>query len=362
MARPGRFHRGSPMDGKRPITHDEHQAARMHAIVGVILVLAVLLVAPATASARPAEDAFFNSFISSRVDHLIGFTPTTLAIHPSGERVVPITVRVGGRTYRFVFGNAAAVVGPSADLRRTIRMRRYPSPEGVFLDRRLTARERRYLEVRADLGRDADVLVVARAHPACGSGVSRSAVRGIAAGTIRKWSAAGVPVPASGDAIALRRAGEGIERSVEPRFGAGWRAPQGARAARDGGVSEAASGDLAIAAVTSWSRARMYQGTTCVVPVGGSAPTDASVRALSHPDAYPISFVTLRRLGNRGVRPIVAAFLKYLTGPRATDSFRQRGMLMADETWSSVPGAPAAPPAELAPPEPAPEQPVPTQD
>jgi hypothetical protein len=206
------------------------------------------------------------------------------------------------------------------------------------------------------------VLVVARTHPACGSGVSRSAVRGIAAGTIRTWSAAGVPVPASGDAIALRRAGEGIERSVEPRFGAGWRAPQGARAARDGGVSEAASGDLAIAAVTSWSRARMYQGTTCVVPVGGSAPTDASVRALSHPDAYPISFVTLRRLGNRGVRPIVAAFLKYLTGPRATDSFRQRGMLMADETWPSLPGPPAAPPAELAPPEPAPEEPVPTQD
>jgi hypothetical protein len=350
------------MDGKRPIAHDEHQAARMHAIAGVILVLAVLLIAPATASARPVEDAFFNSFISSRVDHLIGFTPTTLAIHPSGERVVPIKVRVGGRTYRFVFGNAAAVVGPSADLRRMIRMRRYPSPEGVFLDRRLTARERRYLVVRADLGRDADVLVVARAHPACGSGVSRSAVRGIAAGTIRTWSAAGVPVPASGDAIALRRAGEGIERSVEPRFGAGWRAPQGARAARDGGVSEAASGDLAIAAVTSWSRARMYPGTTCVVPVGGSAPTDASVRALSHPDAYPISFVTLRRLGNRGVRPIVAAFLKYLTGPRATDSFRQRGMLMADETWPSLPGPPADLPAEPAPPEPAPEEPVPTQD
>ena len=98
---------------KRPIAHDEDQAARMHAIVGVIFVLAVLLLAPATASARPVEDAFFNSVISSRVDHLIGFTPTTFAIHPSGERVVPIKVRVGGHTYRFVFGNAAAVVGPS---------------------------------------------------------------------------------------------------------------------------------------------------------------------------------------------------------------------------------------------------------
>ena len=59
------------------------------------------------------------------------------------------------------------------------------------------------------------------------------------------------------------------------------------------------------------------------------------MRALSHPDAYPISFVTLRRL--RSVRPIVAAFLKYLTGPRATASFRQRGMLLVKDAWPTVP-------------------------
>ncbi len=192
-------------------------------------------------------------------------------------------------------------------------MRRFPSPQGIFLDRRLTAAERRHVQVRADLGRDADVLVVGRGHPACASGVSRAAARGIAAGRTRTWSAAGVPTPATGDAIALRRAGTGPERSVEPRFGAGWRAPQGARATPDGGVSEAASGNLAIAAVTSWSRARAFQGTTCAVPVGGTAPSDASVRALAHPDAYPISFVTLRHLGtsrDRGVSPITAAFLQ----------------------------------------------------
>ena len=107
--------------------------------------------------------------------------------------------------------------------------------------------------------------------------------------------------------------------------------PKGARAALNGGLSEAASGNLAIAAVTSWSRARAFQGTTCAVPVGGAAPNDASVRALSHPDSYPISFVTLRRL--RQTSPIVAAFLKYLTGPRATASFHQRGMLLVKEAW-----------------------------
>jgi ABC-type phosphate transport system substrate-binding protein len=215
-------------------------------------------------------------------------------------------------------------------------MRRFPSPQGIFLDRRLKAAERRHVQVRVDLARDADVLVVGREHPACASGVSRAVARGIAAGTIRTWSAAGVPTPPSGDAIALRRAGSGLDRFVEPRFGAGIRLPAGARAASDGGLSQAASGNLAIAAVTSWSRARSYQVTTCTVPVGGAAPNDTSVRALSHADAYPISFVTLRRL--RDVRPIVAAFLKYLTGPRATDFFRQRGMLLVREAWPTVSG------------------------
>jgi hypothetical protein len=316
--------------------HPSSPAALVGATTVFILVFGV---ATATVSAKRVEDTFFNSVIPSRIDHVIGFTPTTFAIHPRGQRVKPITVRVGGRTYRYTFGNAAAVVGPSASiyLKNMISARRHPSPQGIFLDRRLKAKERRYVKVRADLGRDADVLVVSSGHPACNSGVSRSAARGIAAGTIDTWSAAGVPTPASGDAIALRRAGNGIDRFVEPRFGAGIRLPQGARAAFDGGLSQAAAGDLAVAAVTSWSRARAFQGTTCAVPVGGVAPSDASVRALSHPDAYPISFVTLKRL--RQVSPIVAAFLKYLTGQRATDSFRQRGMLLVKEAWPATPGA-----------------------
>ena len=220
-------------------------------------------------------------------------------------------------------------------MRNMIRARRYPSPQGIFLDRRLKASERRTVRV-ADLGRDADVLAVSSGHPACASGVSRVAARGIASGTIRTWSQAGVPTPESGDTIALRRAGTGVDRFVEPRFRAGYRLPTGARAVPNGGLSEAASGNLSIAAVTSWSRARAFQGTTCAVPVGGTAPSDVSVRALSHPDAYPISFVTLRRL--RTATPIAAAFLKYLTGPRATASFRQRGMLLVKEAWPGPPG------------------------
>jgi hypothetical protein len=228
-------------------------------------------------------------------------------------------------------------------MRNMIRGRRYPSPEGIFLDRRLKRAERRYVKVRLDLARDADVLVVARDHPACVSGVSRAAAHGIAAGTIRTWSAAGVPAPPSGNSIALRRAGTGVDRFVEPRFGAGVKLPTGARAAYDGGLGEAASGNTAIAAVTSWSRARSFQSSTCAVPVGGSAPTDASVRSLSHRDAYPISFVMLKRL--RDVRPIAAAFVKYLAGPRATDSFRKRGMLLVKDQWPAVPGSQGYPAA-----------------
>jgi hypothetical protein len=302
-----------------------------------VLLVAAWLLLPATASARP-QSAFFNSVIPSRVDHLIGFTPTTFAIHPPGQRVVPITVRVGGRRYRYIFDNAAAVVGPSANiyLRNILRARRYPTPEGVFLDRKLKRAEKRYLEVRVDLARDADVLVATREHPACATGVSRSVARAIAAGTIKTWSAAGVPAPPSGDSISLRRAGTGSDRFVEPRFGAGYKLPAGARKAYDGGLGEAASGNTAIAAVTSWSRARSFGSSTCAIPVGGAAPTDASVRALSHPNAYPISFVMLKRL--RDIRPIAAAFVKYLAGPRATESFRNRGMLFVKDDWPAVQG------------------------
>ena len=327
----------------------------------LVVIPALLLLAPASASAQKVEYVSYNTTIPTRVDHLIGFATTTVAIHPPRQPIVPFRVRVGGRTYRYFFGNASAGGGPSADifLRNMIRGRRFPSLQGIFVDRPLSAAEGRHLQVRADLARDADVLVAGRGHPACASGVSRAAARGIAAGRIRSWSAAGVPTPTSGDAIALRRAGHGFERAVEPRFGAGLRLPAGARAAQDGGLREAANGNLAVAGVTSWSRARAFQVTTCAIPVGGAAPGDASVRALSHPDAYPISFVTLRRLDTgRGlhVLAVTRAFLQYLTGPRGSAAFRQRGMLLVQDTWPAVPGSrPEREPSPEPQPQPQPE-------
>jgi hypothetical protein len=299
----------------------------------LITVLAALLVLPATASAG-VEHAFYNSVIPMRIDHLIGFTPTTYAIHPPTQRVVPISVTVAGRRHRFVFDNAAAWVGPSANvyIRSILGDRRFPSPQGVFLDRKLKAgKEKRYLEVKLDLARDADVLAVTRDHPACTTGISRATAKGIANGSIRSWSAAGVPTPPSGDSIALWRSGTGTDRFVEPRFGASVNLPKGAKKSPYNGLGEAASGNTAAAAVTSWSRARGYGSSVCAVPVGGSVPTDASVRSLSYAGAYPISFVALKRL--KDVRAVTAALVKYLAGPRASEAFRQRGMLLVKDQW-----------------------------
>jgi hypothetical protein len=51
--------------------------------------------------------------------------------------------------------------------------------------------------------------------------------------------------------------------------------------------------------------------------------------------------VMLKRL--KDVRPIAAAFVKYLAGPRATESFRNRGMLLVKDAWPAVPGPPDEP-------------------
>jgi hypothetical protein len=305
--------------------------------IAVLLASLVLLTAltSSTAHAR-TERSYFNSEISLRIDALIGFTPTPFGIHPRGKPVRPIQARVGGRTYRVIFDTAAAVVAPDIGIymRNVARSLKYATLRGSFLDRRLTARERKQFKVRADLGRDADVLVTSQDHPACSSGVSRSTVKRIAAGSIRTWSAAGVPTPESGDSISLRRATNAAGDQAEPRFGATYKKPRGARLVRDGGLSEAASGDQSIAAVTSWSRARAYSTTTCAVPVGGSAPTDQSVRALTHRDAYPITFITPRwKNPPRIITGITAAFVKFVSGRTAAEQFRQRGMLPAKGAW-----------------------------
>ena len=153
---------------------------------------------------------------------------------PAGQRVVPITVGVGGRTYgtRSAMPRGGGPVGQHLH-EDMIRARRYPSPQESS-----STVARRPLSVvtcgcAPDLGRDADVLArERRASRVCLGGVPCRRPR-----IPRERSVRGrrpLRPRRAGDAIALRRAGAGVDRFVEPRFRAGSRLPKGRGRVRRG--------------------------------------------------------------------------------------------------------------------------------
>jgi hypothetical protein len=309
------------------------------------LAAAAVLAAPAAAAPR-AEYAIVNSYIPARIDGMIGFIPSH-GMNPADRPPRITKVRLGGKTFRFFYQNSA-VVWPSSELiLRTLGDKYAGTSSGGFVDRRLTTKERRRVKVRIDLGREADVLVVAGDHPACAAGLTKGQARGIARGTITRWSQV-VSLPAGApDAIAVR-----VERTSTgakvPRWGIRGKRKyaKGARATSDGGLGQAASGDQAVAALTSWTRARAYSSSVCAVPIGGVAPTDATVFGLSYPAAFPISYVTPRRpyRASRYGKAELKGFVDWLAGPEAAELFRARGMMLVAD------GPPAPEP------EPAPEE------
>jgi hypothetical protein len=315
------------------------------------IVLAVaaagLAATPAAAAPRP-EYVSVNSYIPARIDATIGFVPSH-GMPPT--RIA--RVRSGGRTFRFVYLNSA-VVWPRTSMILSELSGRYASTAaGGFVDRPLTAKQRRRLVVRLDLGRDADVLAVAKDHPACATGLTTAQARGIARGTITRWSevVAGAP-----GAIAVR-----VEQSSTGAKVPRWEAREyakGTKGAADGGLGAAAQGDQAVAALTSWSRARAYAATTCSVPIDGVAPTDASVFALSYPAAFPISYVVPRRpfRATRYGRAVMRGFVDWLGGSDAAKQFRARGMMLVAD------GPPAPPPPPPPPEEPPPEDAIPVEE
>lgn len=272
-------------------------------------------------------------------------------MNPPGRPPRVIKVRLGGRSFRFVYLNSAVVWPDTRLILSTLGGRHASTAAGGFVDRRLTARQRKRLAVRLDLGRDADVIVVAREHPACGLGLTAAQARGIARGRFTRWSQV-VGVPAGGpDAIALR-----VEQSTTgakvPRWGIRdhRKYASGARGAADGGLGRAAAGDQSVAALTSWTRARAYGQRVCAVPIGGIAPTDASVFALAYPAAFPITYVVPRRLSRatRFTRAMMKGFVGWLGGREAADQFRSRGMMLV----ADGPPALEQPPADTGPPPP----------
>jgi hypothetical protein len=301
------------------------------------IVVGALAASPAAGAPR-YEHAMVNSYIPARIDSMIGFIPSH-GMDPPGR-----TVRYGGKTFRFFYQNSAAVWPDTGLILSTLSHRYASSLAGAFVDRRLTARQRKRLAVRVDLGRDADVLVVAKDHPACSAGLAASQARGIARGSIRRWSEV-VSLPAGApDAIAVR-VEKGSTGGKVPRWGIrdARKYASGARGAADGGLGQAAGGDQAVAGLTSWTRARGYRQSVCSVPINGVAPTDAAVFGLSYPAAFPISYVVPRSpyRASRYGRAVMKGFVDWLGGPDAAKQFRGRGMMLA----ADGPPAPTPEPA-----------------
>ncbi len=216
--------------------------------------------------------------------------------------------------------------------------------EGVIVDRPLTARERGRFRTLADLYRDADVLVVAAGHPACG-GLTVAQARAIARGAVTRWSQ--VAPGASADAIRVRHLVGGTGDAV-PHLGTRWvgtlnrqrvnYAP-GAVGAADGGVAAAAAGDRSIAAITTWSRIRFASPGVCAVPLNGVAPSDATVAGLSYPEAFPVSYVVTRKLVGGGHTVVMRrAMATHLNSAKVKAMLRRQGLLVVGDP---LPPAPA---------------------
>jgi hypothetical protein len=295
-----------------------------------VTLLACALLAPATAQAKTVH-AFWQqrANVADRFFAQIGFIPIT-GIQAPGKAS---RYRAGGTTYVVTWNNALANGSTTAGLKHAARYARYgPVTDGVFTDRFLTKKERRSWTVMADIARDADVLVVNRENPVCQTGLTLAQARGIARGTITRWSEVATLPEGQPDAIARRLVGQpgGKGDAVAgPRFGAPVLSPHTVVRA-DGGVGEAA-GDRGVAAVTSWSRVRAGSAG-CVVALGGVAATDASVHGLGLPSAYPVQYVMHRKRSKRKEdRVMVREYVRFLKSARAADLLRATGVLLAAE-------------------------------
>lgn len=296
-------------------------------------VLAALV--PPTASAKTYETSFqLTQLTPSRVWAETSFIPDAQATPPGKVQ----RLRLGSRTFVGTWIPAAAsALSTSEALTRT------NENSAVMADRALTSRERRRFQVLVDLYHDADVLVVAAGHPAC-AGLTRAQARSIATGGITRWSA--VVAGAGPDTIKVRYPTD-LSGEPVPHLGAKWvkarafkhRLTYAPRAvgARDGGVSAAASGDQAIAAITTWAKVRSGRSDICVVPLSGVAPTDATVAGLDYPEAFPVSYVVLRRPPRLDaverarmtlMRRVMAKFLK---SEKLKDMLRRQNLLVTGD-------------------------------
>jgi hypothetical protein len=295
------------------------------------------------APARSVERQAFqvNATVPTAQLETIGFIP--VAAFPKSRK---IKLRAGGRTYLGGWNNfIISRKSTSEALKFMLRSSRgrYGEVDDLhYADRPLTSGEKRSFKVLADLMREADVLVVAKGHPAC-NGLTREQARRIARGEVTRWSQVLGTLPAGQpDEIALRYVNR-AEGEVELRMGV-TRYPPSARGTADGGVGQAAAGDRSVAAVTAWSLLRRRADSRiCAVPLDGITPSDASVMDLSYAEAYAITIVALKKRQYLPLsRELRKRYVKLMTSARAKALLRERGMLV---TGDPVAPAPAPAPA-----------------
>jgi hypothetical protein len=306
-------------------------------LVGVTrFALAVLLIFALVASAAQARTVKVrwqqNALVTDRVWDEVGFIPIK-GIQPNFFK--RRTVKAGSTTYKVLWTNTtvnrrSTTIALHEAFEDATRPPKYFPV--VFTDRDLTSTERKRFDVLLDLGRDADVLVVNRDNPVCATGLTLAQARGIAQGTITRWSQVTTLPPGQPDAIARHVRGD--DGYAQPRFGVAPK-PTHAVVEPDGGVA-AAYYDRAVVAVTSWSRVRAYTSSVCPVPIDGVAATDASVFNRSYSQAYPIEVALAhrRRTDPQG-RAMVAAYIDFLRSQAAAALFRKTGVLL---TADGAPG------------------------
>lgn len=307
------------------------------AVAAALLVAAAAL--PAAAGAATSRTSF----------QLTQITPSRIwaetSWFPFGLDVPPGTIhryRLGAWTFVGPWIPAAVSTLSATDGLATLRRdaRDGSGGQAVLADRALTRAEARRFTVLAEVYRDADVLVVAAGHPAC-AGLTRGQARSIASGRVTRWSqvVAGAPVEPIRVVHPIDAAGDPVPHLGTRWAGSGvrWRvtyAP-GATGAADGGVGRAAGGDPGVAAITTWSRIRGRTGGICAVPLGGVAPDDGTVAALTYPEAFPVRLVATRAVPGRSaearahVRVLRREMSAYLRSPAFRAALAQRGLTPA---------------------------------
>jgi hypothetical protein len=268
-----------------------------------------------------------NAAVPSRFLDQIGYIPIN-GIQPEGSG--PKTVKAGSVTYKVTWINALYGRTTTTEALRELQRdaKHPPVIQGVYADRRLTSAEKRRFQVLLDLARDGDVLVVHRDNPVCASGLTLAQARGIARGTITRWSQVATLPPGQPDVIVRRLIGS--EGFAQPRFGVKLQ-PGRSLVKPDGGVSQVRAGDRAVAAVTAWTKVRQ-DSRLCAVALNGVAPTDGTVRGLEYPGAYPVSYVMHRkRRRDREGKALVRAYVAFLRSAKASEMFRRAGVLLAKD-------------------------------